>query len=154
MICIVGLGAGSEKHLTLETIEIISDKKRKLYLRTEIHPTVEYLKRESIEYKSFDYLYEKSESFEDIYESLVSELLKLAADKDKVALEYVKLAKEILTSEKGTPRELTKWSWQLIDKVSPRPFDPEDLKNVMNTSTHIFCAIFTMMFGAMASAQA
>lgn len=82
MICIVGLGAGSEKHLTMETIEVISDKKRKLFLRTEIHPTVEYLKREGIAYKSFDYLYEKSESFEDIYKTLVSELLKLAGDEN------------------------------------------------------------------------
>jgi tetrapyrrole methylase family protein/MazG family protein len=82
MIYIVGLGAGSEKHLTRETIEIMSDKKFKLYLRTEIHPTVDFLKREGIAYKSFDYLYEKSESFEDIYETVVTELLKLAATED------------------------------------------------------------------------
>jgi tetrapyrrole methylase family protein/MazG family protein len=79
MIYVVGLGPGSEKHLTGETIAVIADKNRKLYLRTEVHPTVAYLKRENIPYLSFDHLYEKSESFAEIYETLVSELLKQAA---------------------------------------------------------------------------
>ncbi len=82
MIYIVGLGAGSEKHLTKETLDIISDKNRELYLRTEIHPTIDYLKKEKIKYQSFDYLYEKSESFEDIYETLVKDLLETAKNKE------------------------------------------------------------------------
>ncbi len=83
MIYIIGLGAGSEKHLTKETIEILSDKSRKLYLRTEIHPTVDFLKRENIEYKSFDYLYEKSDSFDEIYDEAVNKILEYA-EKDEI----------------------------------------------------------------------
>jgi hypothetical protein len=60
-----------------------------------------------------------------------------AADKEKVSLEYVKLAKEILTSEKQPPKELTKWSWRLIDQVSPRHFDPEDLDHVIEGNVKI-----------------
>lgn len=75
MIYILGLGSGSEKQLTLETIDILKDNTRKLYLRTEIHPAVNYLKNNNIEYKSFDYLYESSESFDDIYSEAVEKVL-------------------------------------------------------------------------------
>jgi hypothetical protein len=60
-----------------------------------------------------------------------------ATDLQKVSLEYVKLAKEILASEKPPPKELTKWSWGLIDQMSPRKFDPEDLKNVIANDVRI-----------------
>lgn len=60
-----------------------------------------------------------------------------AAEDERISLEYVKLAKEILTSEKPIPKELTKWSWQLIDKVSPSKFDEKDLKNVIEGNVKI-----------------
>jgi lysozyme family protein len=55
-----------------------------------------------------------------------------AVDKDKISLEYVKIAKEILTStEKDIPRELTTWSWRLIDGVSPVKFAKDDLDRLI-----------------------
>lgn len=78
MIYIIGLGAGSEKHLTKETIEILKDDSRHLFLRTDIHPTVSYLKNENIEYKSFDYLYGEAQDFEYIYKTIAAELITLA----------------------------------------------------------------------------
>lgn len=75
MIYILGLGSGSEKQLTLETIDILKDNTRKLFLRTEIHPAVDYLKKNNISYQSFDYLYENSESFEDIYAEAVEKVI-------------------------------------------------------------------------------
>jgi tetrapyrrole methylase family protein/MazG family protein len=82
MIYILGLGSGSEKQLTLETIEILKDTSRELYLRTEIHPAVSYLKNNNIKYKSFDYLYEKSESFEDIYSDAVEKIINEAKNSE------------------------------------------------------------------------
>lgn len=82
MIYIIGLGAGSPAHITRETIEIISDNSRKLFLRTEIHPTVSYLKDKNISYSSFDYLYEQSENFEDIYNSLTDILIENAKNNE------------------------------------------------------------------------
>lgn len=82
MIYIIGLGPGNESHLTNETINILKDSTRELYLRTEIHPTVDFIKREGINYQSYDHLYEKSESFEDIYNSLVDDLIIKAKDKE------------------------------------------------------------------------
>lgn len=75
MIYILGLGSGSEKQLTLETIDILKDNTRKLYLRTEIHPAVSYLKNNNIKYESFDHLYENAESFEDIYSEAVEKII-------------------------------------------------------------------------------
>lgn len=78
MIYIIGLGAGSEKHLTKETIDVLKDSSRHLFLRTEIHPTVSYLKEENIAYKSFDYLYGEAQDFEYIYKTIAAELVTLA----------------------------------------------------------------------------
>ena len=51
-----------------------------------------------------------------------------ALDKDKISLEYVKIAKEILTSsQQNIPKELTTWSWKLLDGVSPVKFDKDAL---------------------------
>jgi len=62
----------------------------------------------------------------------------LAVDKDKISLEYVKIAKEILTStEKDIPPELTTWSWRLIDGVSPVKFDKKDLDNLIKRNERI-----------------
>jgi len=53
-------------------------------------------------------------------------------DKDKISLEYVKIAKDILTStEKDVPAELTTWSWRLLDGVSPIKFDKGDLDRLI-----------------------
>jgi lysozyme family protein len=55
-----------------------------------------------------------------------------AVDKDKISLEYVKIAKDILAStEKDIPPELTAWSWKLLDGVSPIKFDEDDLKRLI-----------------------
>ena len=84
MIYIIGLGPSTEKYLTMETIEILKDGSKKLYLRTEVHPIVDYLKKSGIEYKSFDNLYDESDSFDGIYEDLVRELIELSKKDDIV----------------------------------------------------------------------
>lgn len=84
MIYVIGLGAGSEAHLTTETLDILNKQNKDLYLRTEIHPTVNYLTKNQIEYKSFDYLYKKSESFAEIYEEITDNLIEYAKEKDLV----------------------------------------------------------------------
>ena len=66
-----------------------------------------------------------------------------SADRERISLEYVKIAKEILTSDKQVPSVLTKWSWQLIDKLSPRPFDPQDLKSLIAANEKIPTAAFS-----------
>jgi lysozyme family protein len=61
-----------------------------------------------------------------------------AIDKDKISLEYVKIAKDILTSsEKEIPGELTTWSWRLLDGVSPIKFDKAALERLIERKDRI-----------------
>ncbi len=80
-IIVIGLGPGSEAHLTKGAIEALKGKE-KVYLRTEKHPTVSYLKSEAIGYSSFDHIYEEQSSFEEVYEEIVRVLLESAMKED------------------------------------------------------------------------
>src|SRR5205823_848858 len=54
----------------LEAAEVV-------YLRTTTHPTAEHLPKH-LEVRSFDYLYEREERFEEIYSQIAEELVRLA----------------------------------------------------------------------------
>ncbi len=85
-IYVVGLGPGSISALTLGAVERINSGDS-IFLRTEKHPTVEYLKERNIPYKTYDYLYEDEEDFKDVYERIVEELI--VESKDKVINYFV-----------------------------------------------------------------
>lgn len=74
MIKIVGLGPGSTESLTIGTINILKNSS-KIYLRTEKHPTVDYLKSCNIQFDTYDIMYEKSEKFDDVYKSIAEDLI-------------------------------------------------------------------------------
>jgi len=74
MIRIVGLGPGAKEALTLGTLEVLKNSS-KIYLRTEKHPTVEYLKTSNIKFETYDNIYDKSESFDQVYDSIARDLL-------------------------------------------------------------------------------
>ncbi len=80
IITVVGLGPGNGRYLTRNAWELLS-KSEMVYLRTAKHPTVAELPS-GIKTESFDHLYESSESFEDVYETIVSTLLKKAEKED------------------------------------------------------------------------
>ncbi len=74
-ITIVGLGPGSPEHLTCEALEMLSHAEE-VWLRTLHHPVVSSLSIEA-ELRSFDALYETSETFEQVYEQIVERVLAL-----------------------------------------------------------------------------
>ncbi|MFL0195145.1 nucleoside triphosphate pyrophosphohydrolase [Clostridium sp. WILCCON 0269] len=74
MIKIVGLGPGSVDSLTIGTIDILKNTD-KIYLRTEKHPTVNYLKQLDINFETYDYIYDKEEKFEDVYNCIAQDLV-------------------------------------------------------------------------------
>ncbi len=80
MIHIVGLGPGNIDALTLGAVKVLGDYP--LYLRTEKHPTVNYLVENGISFKTYDFLYEKAEKFEDVYEGIKESIITLAKDGD------------------------------------------------------------------------
>lgn len=74
MIRIIGLGPGSEDDLTLKSLSIMKSANT-LYLRTEKHPNVEYIRGLGINFKTFDCFYEKGEEFEEVYNKIAAEVM-------------------------------------------------------------------------------
>lgn len=74
MIKVVGLGPGSIESLTIGAINALKGA-NKVYLRTEKHPTVKYLRQENIIFETYDYLYEQKQKFEDVYRSIAEDLI-------------------------------------------------------------------------------
>ena len=74
MIKIVGLGPGAKEALTLGTLEVLKNSSN-IYLRTEKHPTVEYLRNCNIEFETYDHIYDKAESFDEVYNSIAKDLI-------------------------------------------------------------------------------
>ncbi|WP_240941855.1 nucleoside triphosphate pyrophosphohydrolase [Paenibacillus sp. HB172176] len=76
-IVILGLGSGDPEQLTLGVWRRLQAARR-LFVRTEKHPMMSMLRENSVNYRSFDYLYEQHESFPDVYEAIASALLEEA----------------------------------------------------------------------------
>jgi tetrapyrrole methylase family protein/MazG family protein len=87
LITVVGLGSGGEDQLTLGTLKALEGASRR-YVRTEDHPAVADLKLRGIAFESFDRVYEKQESFGEVYEIIASELLGTAASRPGEAIVY------------------------------------------------------------------
>lgn len=75
MIKIIGLGPGAKDALTLGAIEVLQTSKN-IFLRTERHPTVQYLKELGIKYKTYDEKYEQSKSFDEVYDAIAEDIIK------------------------------------------------------------------------------
>ena len=74
MIKIVGLGPGAPEALTIGAVDAIR-KSNNVYFRTEKHPTVEYIKEQGIDFKTCDYFYESSESFDEVYKRISENII-------------------------------------------------------------------------------
>src|SRR3954468_3329986 len=75
-IIVAGLGPGAWDQVTLE-VKSLLEAADVVYLRTTTHPTAEHLPGH-LDVRSFDYLYEREERFEDIYRQIAEELARLA----------------------------------------------------------------------------
>ncbi|WP_069650632.1 nucleoside triphosphate pyrophosphohydrolase [Caloranaerobacter ferrireducens] len=74
-IIVIGLGPGDPDLLTIGAVKVLK-KGYKVYLRTEKHPTVSFLYENNIEFESYDFMYEKGEDFDVIYENIAKDLVK------------------------------------------------------------------------------
>jgi len=74
-ITIIGLGPGDLSLMTCEARDLL-EKAKEVYLRTKRHPVVDSLPHH-LQLHSFDYLYEKAENFEEVYERIAQEVLRL-----------------------------------------------------------------------------
>ncbi len=77
-ITIVGLGPGDPRLLTREAWEILTQAPE-VYLRTERHPTVDALRDvPGLRLVSFDEVYEQTDAFADVYQTISARILDLA----------------------------------------------------------------------------
>lgn len=76
-ITILGLGAGDLDQLPLGVYKKVL-KAGLVYLRTKEHPVVTELEQEGVQFNSFDYIYEKYDRFEQVYEEISEILLEKA----------------------------------------------------------------------------
>ena len=74
-ITLLGLGPGDPTKLTREAWKVLYSASE-IWLRTNQHPTVENLPA-SLKIHSFDGLYETSDSFDDVYKTIVEKVLEL-----------------------------------------------------------------------------
>ncbi|WP_374722028.1 nucleoside triphosphate pyrophosphohydrolase [Peribacillus tepidiphilus] len=80
-ITVIGLGAGDINQIPLGVYKIIK-KAKTCFARTKDHPVISELTAEGVTFESFDYVYEKHDSFRDVYEEIVDLLLKMAEADD------------------------------------------------------------------------
>ncbi|QDX91976.1 nucleoside triphosphate pyrophosphohydrolase [Brevibacillus laterosporus] len=73
-IYVVGLGAGNLDQMPLGMYKRLKQTNH-LYVRTADHPVLDQLVDEGLTYTSFDTIYEKNDSFEQVYQEIVQHLL-------------------------------------------------------------------------------
>lgn len=81
-IVLLGLGPGDPGLLTRVAWEVIQSAKV-IYLRTRQHPTVAGLPTD-IDIRSYDELYESSQSYEEVYQAIVDDVLKRVEIEEQV----------------------------------------------------------------------
>ena len=81
-ISIVGLGPGDYSLISQGALEALQNGKR-IFLRTEKHPIVDKL-RESIQFTSLDYFYDREDNFENVYNKISEYVIEQAKDGDLV----------------------------------------------------------------------
>ena len=77
-IQVVGLGAGTLEQLPLGIYNILTEEKKRVFVRTKKHPVVQQLENIGVEFRSFDSYYEDETSFQAVYERVVATLIEEA----------------------------------------------------------------------------
>lgn len=77
-VTVIGLGYGELEQLPLGIYRFLKETNH-IYTRTVEHPIFEQLQKENMHIESFDTIYEKNETFEAVYETIVEHLLKVDA---------------------------------------------------------------------------
>ena len=78
-LTVIGLGAADFDQLQMGVYKQLKQAK-KLYVRTEDHPVLHDLKEEGIVFSSFDYVYEKHDTFAPVYKEIATLLIEAAKE--------------------------------------------------------------------------
>lgn len=80
-IKVVGLGAGDLDQMPIGLYRHLQTAKP-LFVRTEDHPVLNDLKKEGLEWTSFDSVYEQFDQFEEVYQEIVQRLILASNESD------------------------------------------------------------------------
>lgn len=78
-IVVVGLGPGDMGSISLAAFAEMK-KAEHLFLRTEKHPTVDFLRSEGIEFEALDRYYDSGESFDQVYKEIANYVIEKARE--------------------------------------------------------------------------
>lgn len=73
-ITVIGLGSGDPDRLTLGNLKKLQAAD-KLYVRTQEHPVLDWLKTTGVSFESFDSIYEAKDDFPSVYEEIAGRLI-------------------------------------------------------------------------------
>ncbi len=76
MITLVGLGPGDPGMISLAAVEALTGD-NPVWLRTEVHPAVSWLKEKGIKYRTFDYVYREAVDFQQVYRIIAQKIIEL-----------------------------------------------------------------------------
>lgn len=76
-LTVIGLGPGAMSYLTMEAFEAVTEAP-KVWVRTMKHPVIPPLVEKGANFASFDHLYESSETFDEVYETIAEEVYQMA----------------------------------------------------------------------------
>lgn len=115
-LTIIGLGPGSKEYLTMDAFDVLMESEL-VHIRTLQHPVVDYLISKGVNFSSYDSNYETHDKFEEVYDSIVEDVLEKLKSSD------------VVYAVPGNPFVAELTVEKLIEKV-----DEENLKIVHGTS--------------------
>lgn len=83
MISIVGLGPAGIDIMSVSALNVIKEAANP-YFRTGMHPAAQELFMQGVRFDTFDYLYEQSESFDDVYNAIATFIIEESRKSDVV----------------------------------------------------------------------
>ncbi len=84
-IVVVGMGPGSAEHLTRGTWQVLREA-RHLYLRTDRHPTVQFLRDRGLSFTTLDHFYQQAPDFPAVYRAMAAFLVQEAGQRGGIVL--------------------------------------------------------------------
>lgn len=82
-ITLVGLGPGDPGMISIAAVEALAGSNQ-VWLRTGVHPVVDWLKGKGIKYRTFDRVYQECENFQQVYKKIAQEVIELGQSSDVV----------------------------------------------------------------------
>ncbi|NTW05647.1 MAG: nucleoside triphosphate pyrophosphohydrolase [Peptococcaceae bacterium] len=83
MITLVGLGPGDPGMISLAAMEALTESTC-LWLRTSVHPSVDWLRKKELKFETFDLIYQEAKDFQEVYRKIANRVIEIGKNRDIV----------------------------------------------------------------------